>query len=150
MTIRGASMYRAIQQGRIVNQLLKENCSSYAQDMVCLIFYFFSKAVAKGHGFKKETFVIKDPGLKVLNFMLDYVKRKWKKDLYKEVLIDTEGAGAYPRKSTHFNSYYTYTKRASKNLVGSISKQKDFVHYGIDVAGNYLLPNKLSIFCLAG
>ena len=143
MIAKGATVYRQIVQGQIDTARLQKNPAEYVKSITALVFYFFSKAIEKKQGFSSGTLVIKDPGFKVYDFLYKYVEAKWKpRDMVKEVLVDISGVGAYPRKSTHFNSFYIYTDRAKKGLLGKITKKNEFVHYGIDLPKNLILPTQ--------
>lgn len=141
MIEKGAILYKRIIQGQVDIQRLQKNTDEYVQSIVALVFYFFSKAVEKKQGFSSGTMVIKDSGFRVYNFLYGYVATKWKpRSMTKETLIDIAGVGAYPRKSTHFNSFYLYTGKAKKGAFRQINKKDDFVHYGIDMPNHFILP----------
>ncbi len=143
MINKGATVYRQIVAGQIDVAKLQKNLDGYVKSIAALMFYFFSKAVEKKQEFSRGTFVIKDPGFKVYGFLYKYVDAKWKpRDMFKEIAVDISGSGAYPRKSTHFNSFYTYTDKAKKGLLGKLNKKKEFIHYGIDMPKNLILPAK--------
>lgn len=141
MITKGAALYRRIIQGQVDVQQLQKNPNEYVKSIAALVFYFFSKAVEKKQGFSSGTMVIKDPGFRVYDFLYGYVTTKWKpRSMTKETLIDIAGVGAYPRKSTHFNSFYLYTGKAKKGRLRQINKKDDFVHYGIDMPNHFILP----------
>ncbi len=143
MIAKGATVYRQIEQGQVDIAKLQKNPDEYVRSIAPLLFYFFSKAIEKGQGFSSGSIVIKDPGFKVYNFLYAYVETKWKpRSMIKETLVDISGKGAYPRKSTHFNAFYIYTDKASKGLLGKINKKNEFIHYGIDMPKNIILPAK--------
>ncbi|HXW54038.1 MAG TPA: hypothetical protein VEL47_08040 [Myxococcota bacterium] len=92
----------------------------------------------RGKEFSSGTFVIEDPGFKILNKLIDFVKLQYGDDICNEIIITTKSA--YPRKSTHFNSFYLYNGLVKKDIFGSIIKPDcKYMHYGIDM-GTEKLP----------
>ncbi len=143
MIAKGQTVYKQIVHGQIDTAKLQKNLNEYVRSIAALIFYFFSKAVEKKQGFSSGSMVIKDPGFKIYNFLYAYVETKWKpRSMVKETFVDISGVGAYPRKSTHFNSFYIYTDKAKKGFLGKINKKNPFIHYGIDMPKNIILPAK--------
>ncbi len=142
MIAKGEIVYKQIVEGQLDTAKLQKNLDLYVRSIAALIFYFFSKAVEKKQEFSSGSMVIKDPGFKIYNFLYTYVETKWKpQSMVREAFVDIAGAGAYPRKSTHFNSFYIYTDKAQKGIFG-INKKDPFIHYAIDMPKNIMLPAK--------
>lgn len=88
----------------------------FVQAIVDIIWYLYSEAIVCGQVFEEGTFVIKDPGLKLFNVLLQYVKycdADWRTEKY------TSECYAYCRASSHWKEYYAATG------------QEKLHHYGI-------------------
>lgn len=98
--------------------------------------YLYQEGVKenKGKAIQSGTFVIVDPGFKLLDKLIAYANPDLKsKGTCSEVYVTTKSA--YPRKSTHFVEVYLYKNLAEKNVLGILTKKDcDVVHYGIDFA----------------
>lgn len=141
MAAKGHQLYSNIVSGTLNKAHLIAHPHEYVHDIAALVFYFYSKAVQKGQGFSSGTFVIYDPGFRLYNFLYSYVKSRWTpNNMFQEILLDVSSRGAYPRKSTHFNNYYLFTKKAKRRRFRTIVKKKNFIHYGIDMPKTILLP----------
>jgi hypothetical protein len=115
----------------------------YLESIVAITHYLCSKVPGKngGYYFSSGTIVIEDTDWKLYQFLLEYVKKKFNEEIKKEIWISTRSA--YPRHSTHFNSYYLYTGNAIHDeLFFNIIKKTnpDYFHYGIDLKRHQRLP----------
>lgn len=121
------------------NQIIPTEGENYLDSMFAIMTYICSKIPAKNSGqyFSSGSVVLEDEDWKLYKFLLDYVKREYKGDICKEII--SSKYKAYPRKSTHLNSYYLYTNKMTKKGF-SYKKNCDYTHYGIDLKKDQLLP----------
>ena len=110
-----------------------------------MMVYLYAEAVNKNEDFTSGMMIIKDPGFRLYNFMLNYVMSEYKGNPYHEVIVTTQKV--YPRRSSHFNHYYRYTGKAvaQKGLLkkGYPKKDRPYMHYGIDLTDKAIqLPGK--------
>lgn len=113
-----------IYQGKDLVSLLIKNDTShlsldqrslYLDEIIALMWYFYSLAVQKNHGFSDGVIVLYDTNQVFYNFLYNYVRDVNQKNLSKQVIISTNPYG-YGRISTHF-----------------LRDQKIFMQYGIDI-----------------
>lgn len=124
-----------------IPQPIPTDGDKYLDSIVSIMHFLCSKVPEKNEGeaFSSGTIVIEDNNWKLHQFLLDYVKKVFG-EIKKEIWISTKDA--YPRHSTHFNSYYLYTGKAiQKGLFKAIKKtNQDYFHYGIDLKKEQKLP----------
>lgn len=147
-TILHASHLKQLKQGKIIIQKIykgkKNEQITNLQSIVHIMHYVYSKVPAKNQGkeFLSGTILLEDPKYKLFNYLCKYVKKIYPGDMCQENII--QKYAAYPRKSTHFNNYYLYTKKAKKSWIpGLVVKTDcDYVQYGIDAYEEIRLPIK--------
>jgi hypothetical protein len=126
--------------------------NDYLDKIVAIMHYLCSKVPEKNDGeeFSSGSIVIEDKDWKLHTFLKEYVAKEFGDEIKKEIWISTKDA--YPRHSTHFNSYYLYTGKAmQKGLLFKTLKKTspDYFHYGIDLKKHQTLPieEKRHILC---
>lgn len=121
------------------NQIIPTDGENYLNSIFAIMTYICSKIPAKNNNqyFSSGTIFLEDEGWKLHKFLLDYVKREYKGDICNEIV--SSKYKAYPRKSTHLNSYYLYTNKMEKKGL-AYKKNCDYVHYGIDLKKDQDLP----------
>lgn len=91
----------------------------YMKSIVAIQWYLYSKALENGQGFVEGTFKIQDPGFKIYNFFMDYIK-KYNKDI--------TGTPKDPLAHISYNQF-GYSRDTSHYT----DKKRIYSAYGIDV-----------------
>jgi hypothetical protein len=91
----------------------------YLSRIIDLIWYLYDRATTKKQAFEEGTYVIQDPGLKIYNYLMTYVKQ------VNPSITDTLQDPA----ATLSLNQYAYSRLSSHFY----NEQKQFRHYGIDI-----------------
>ena len=132
--MRGGNIAYYLLQGQPVPELDVQDRQAYLNDIINLIWYFYSEAINKNQAFDEGTFVLVDPGFQIYNFLMGYVagfnekiKRNPEEDIANMV---TDNPYAYSRLSSHYTSIqYGHSHRTK---IG-IDPNGGYRHYGIDI-----------------
>ena len=114
------------------NGQLNNPGARYLKDIVVLMWYFYDIARQRRQNFSEGTFVIQDPGFKIYNYLLDYVKC---------VNPEITGNASKDRANNFADNNFAYSRASSHYKYEQ--KQYNTRHYGIDIVpttANVKLP----------